>query len=173
MKKSLFVFGIGILVGLGISHFGRSDQTKSVAEATPDSDDEKTFPAAKAQVELPAPPRMPTAAETKPLQSELPPPAMPQASLEQPAPRIADIDFNEANVEVLEQNIVELHKDVSLEKDRDGWIVHFHTSDNLLSSFGISNNELIRFNQVDEMKKDPNTVELANRIENLLSNLER
>ncbi|MGE5084684.1 MAG: hypothetical protein ACM3MG_00175 [Bacillota bacterium] len=81
--------------------------------------------------------------------------------------------FNEETLETMEQNIVILQKEVSVIKDRDGWVVHFHSPDNLLSQIGLSDNDMIRFNQLDEMRLNPDTQDLAMRMESVLANLER
>lgn len=88
-------------------------------------------------------------------------------------PHPVNFIFNEETLETMEQNIVTLQKEVSVIKDRDGWVVRFHSPDNLMSHIGLSDNDMIRFNQLDEMRLNPDTQDLAMRMESVLANLER
>lgn len=82
------------------------------------------------------------------------------------------IDISESQIERMEQELPELQKDVSLFRDNKGWTVRFHRQDNLLSLTGINDNDLICFEQIERIKKDPTKTELISRLENIMLQLQ-
>ena len=83
-----------------------------------------------------------------------------------------NIDISEQQISRMEQELPELQKDVSLYRDNKGWTVRFHRQDNLLSLAGINDNDLIRFEQIENIKKDPSKAELISRLENIMLQLQ-
>lgn len=73
----------------------------------------------------------------------------------------------------MEQNLNDLQKDVSLFKDRRGWIVRFHVENNLLSQTGLKDNDLITFKQLQKLKEDPNKADLMTRLEVVMGTIQR
>lgn len=84
-----------------------------------------------------------------------------------------NIDISEQQIVRMEQELPELQKDVSLYRDNKGWTVRFHRQDNLLSLTGINDNDLIRFEQIESIKKDPTKTELISRLEHIMEQLQR
>lgn len=84
-----------------------------------------------------------------------------------------NIDISEQQISRMEQELPELQKDVSLYRDNKGWTVRFHRQDNLLSLTGINDNDLIRFEQIESIKKDPTKTALISRLENIMVHLQR
>lgn len=159
------IFVLGAICGFGVSHTMRDSPSMEVvqasAEAAPPSEVPLIHRSEEAPVATTAPetPHKVSASEEQPQQSNPPHPVY--------------FIFSEETVENMEQNIATLQKDVSVIKEQDGWVVRFHSTHNLLSQLGISDNDLIRFNQLDEMRLNPDTQDLANRMESVLANLER
>jgi hypothetical protein len=83
-----------------------------------------------------------------------------------------NIDISEQQITRMEEELPELQKDVSLYRDNKGWTVRFHRQDNLLSLTGINDNDLIRFEQIAQIKKDPAKTELISRLENIMLQLQ-
>ncbi len=71
----------------------------------------------------------------------------------------------------MEENLSDLQKEVSLFRDNTGWIVCFHSQNNLLSRIGIKDNDLIRFGQIEKLKQDPNKTALISRLEAVIETL--
>jgi hypothetical protein len=86
---------------------------------------------------------------------------------------VLNIDISEQQILRMEQELPELQKDVSLYRDNKGWTVRFHRQDNLLSLTGINDNDLIRFEQIERIKKDPSKTQLISRLENIMLQLQR
>lgn len=84
-----------------------------------------------------------------------------------------NIDISEQQISRMEQELPELQKDVSLYRDNKGWTVRFHRQDNLLSLTGINDNDLIRFEQIESIKKDPTKTALISRLEHIMEQLQR
>ena len=159
------IFVLGTVCGFGVSHAMRDSPSVEVVQTSSEA-------ASRAETPLIHRSEEPASATTTPetphevATSEMQPP--------QPTPpHPVYFIFSEESVENMEQNIATLQKDVSVIKDQDGWVVRFHSTNNLLSQLGISDNDLIRFNQLDEMRLNPETQDLANRMESVLGNLER
>lgn len=87
--------------------------------------------------------------------------------------QLLNIDISEEQVVTMEQNLNELQKDVSLFRDEKGWVVRFHSRDNLLSQMGFHDNDLIRFGHFEKLKEDPSRSELITRLESVMMNLQR
>lgn len=85
---------------------------------------------------------------------------------------VLNIDISEQQIARMESELPELQKDVSLFRDNKGWTVRFHRQDNLLSLTGINDNDLIRFEQIERIKKDPSKTELISRLENIMVQLQ-
>lgn len=169
--NKLVIFIIGVACGFALSRLS-VDRPKidTALESPSESDDAKAFTPHSHENKIPVVHR--SAAVT----SATPPviPQTPTETMEAPSPpHPVNFVFNEETLETMEQNIVTLQKEVSVVKDRDGWILRFHSPDNLLSHIGLSDNDLIRFHQLDEMRLNPDTQDLAMRMESVLANLER
>jgi hypothetical protein len=87
--------------------------------------------------------------------------------------RNINLELTEDAVDMLEQSITELHQAVTVERDNEGFILHFESNDNYFASIGLANNDRIPFTQFEEMRQNPETQELASRIETILSILEK
>ncbi|WP_413612162.1 hypothetical protein [Bdellovibrio sp. HCB-110] len=86
---------------------------------------------------------------------------------------LLNLDISEEQIVEMEQHLGDLQKDVSLFRDNKGWIVRFHTQNNLLSKTGLKDNDLIRFGQIERLKEDPNNTELISRLEAIIMSLQR
>ena len=86
---------------------------------------------------------------------------------------VLNFDVSQEQVEAMEHAIPELQKDVSLFRDSKGWVVRFHSQPNLLSDIGLKDNDLIRFSQIQKLKRDPEQAELISRLESVLNSLQR
>lgn len=159
------IFILGAVCGFGVSRAFKDSPTVDVVQ---ESSVER-----KSHSEVPLIHRAPTVASTPQPSSESPIPDATDVQQAPTPPHPVYFIFSEETVENMEQNIAALQKDVSVVKDREGWIVRFHSTNNLLSQVGISDNDMIRFNQLDEMRLNPDTQDLANRMESVLANLER
>lgn len=169
--NKLVIFIIGVSCGFALSRLSTDHpKMESVLKSTSESDDIKTFTSNAHENKMPVIHRSEAVVSASPsviLQS-------PTETVEAPSPpHPVNFVFNEETLETMEQNIVTLQKEVSVIKDRDGWILRFHSPDNLLSHIGLSDNDLIRFHQLDEMRLNPDTQDLALRMESVLANLER
>lgn len=86
---------------------------------------------------------------------------------------VLNIDISEKQIARMEEELPELQKDVSLFRDDKGWIVRYNRQENLLSLTGINDNDFIRFEQIERIKKDPSKRELISRLENIMLQLQR
>lgn len=86
---------------------------------------------------------------------------------------VLNIDISEKQISRMEQELPELQKDVYLFRDNKGWIVRYNRQENLLSLTGINDNDFIRFEQIERIKKDPSKKELISRLENIMVQLQR
>lgn len=86
---------------------------------------------------------------------------------------VLNLDISEDQVVQMEQHLIDLQKDVSLFRDKTGWIVRFHIQDNLLATTGIRDNDLIRFGHIEKLKEDPNRADLITRLEAVMMSLQR
>ncbi|MFM6927083.1 MAG: hypothetical protein ACKOX6_01390 [Bdellovibrio sp.] len=170
--NKLLIFIIGLVCGFILSHVS-VDRPKidTALEAPSDSEDIKTLSPHSGHDQIPVVRRSePTTTAALPVVSQTPldDPREPTAP-----PHPVNFLFNEQTLETMEENIVTLQKEVSVIKDREGWVIRFHSADNLMSHIGLSDNDMIRFNQLDEMRLNPDTQDLAMRMESVLANLER
>ncbi|WP_413586100.1 hypothetical protein [Bdellovibrio sp. HCB274] len=172
MNKDLIVaFALGILVGWGVFKFTAPKSASAPTEVAQGvSEDEMNQPGPTENAEEAAPPATPdTMAAANPTATPL---AQPPATPEEP-PRDINLQLTEEAVDMLEENIAELHSSVTVERDNEGFILHFDSPDNYFANIGLANNDRIPFTQFEEMRQNPETQELAGRIETILSNLEK
>lgn len=87
--------------------------------------------------------------------------------------QLLNLNVTEEQIAEMEENLSDLQKEVSFYKDNAGWIVRFHSQDNLLSHLGIKDNDLIRFGQIERLKQDPTKTELISRLEAVIETLQR
>lgn len=99
------------------------------------------------------------------------------AALEEPEaedlPKQIDLTLSPFQVENMEQDLGALQKDVSLFRYKKGWLVRFHTRENLLSEIGVRDSDFIRFSQFEQMKNDVTKKDLVSRLESVLVQLEK
>lgn len=175
MNKDLIIaFVLGIMVGWGIFKFTATDKASSQAPVAQEAQDNANNQAENSEAPggdmAPPPPSLPendmaAAPSTTPM-------AIPPANAEG-THRNINLELTEEAVEMLEQSITELHQAVTVERDNEGFILHFESNDNYFASIGLANNDRIPFTQFEEMRQNPETQELASRIETILSNLEK
>ncbi len=87
--------------------------------------------------------------------------------------QILNIDITNEQIENIEQNISDLQKDVKIFKDSKGWVVKFYRNENLISSLGINDNDIIRFDQLNRLKADPSKEHQISQLESIFYQLER
>ncbi|WP_413291851.1 hypothetical protein ACLSU7_10560 [Bdellovibrio sp. HCB185ZH] len=173
-KDLLIAFALGILVGWGVFKFTTPNPTSAGVEATQVAAEDSAAPMQNEETpggDIPPPP------ET----SEMNAAAVPSGTPMAPPPsttgevvhRNINLELTEDAVDMLEQSITDLHQSVTVERDNEGFILHFDNPDNYFASIGLANNDRIPFTQFEEMRQNPETQELASRIETLLSNLEK
>lgn len=169
--SKIVIFIIGVVCGFALSRLSVDrPKIETALESPSDSDDVKNSLPHSLENQVPVIHRSEAVASASPPETPQPP----NEVVETPSsPHPVNFIFNEETLETMEQNIVTLQKEVSVIKDRDGWILRFHSPDNLLSHIGLSDNDLIRFHQLDEMRLNPDTQDLAMRMESVLANLER
>jgi hypothetical protein len=90
-----------------------------------------------------------------------------------PKPRRIELTLDEETVGNLERNINDLFVKVTMRREDHGWRVNYMTSDNLMASTGIQNNDLVLFELIETAKADPINRSLVTRLENVFSTLER
>jgi hypothetical protein len=178
MGKRFYILSAGLVIGLILMHFIQKRQTA-----------DEVKPEARSALLMPEKPNLPkapvkeavpltSAEDTEPKFKDLPT----EAALTGSGPAEQNLeeskhsmvfDISEDEVEILEQNIPELQDQVTLYRENDGWHVRFKDPSNLLADFGILDNDVIRFSQIEEMKKDPSMERLTGRLEDVLHSLER
>lgn len=178
MKKFIAGIIVGILIGVGLYSMISSSQVSNVAAKTaaavqPESVDvkiEDSTPPVSGEKKMEM-----LGLKTGDVVLQLSPGAVFENTEhnEVSASKVLNIDLSEEQVTEMEMHLPELQKDVSLFRDNEGWIVRFHTQGNILSNVGIKDNDLIRFGQIQELKKDPEKVELISRLEAIFHNLQR
>jgi len=85
----------------------------------------------------------------------------------------AGLNLTEDQIQLMEQNISTLQKDVSVFKDTDAWVVRFHHTSAVMSSLGVKDNDQISFKQLEDMKNEPALEALTKRLENILLQLQK
>lgn len=111
--------------------------------------------------------------DKNPLENELKPSMPSESIVSQNGPDIINIDFDENQIEEIEQRMTELQGEIAFFKDNKGWFVHMSTDSNPFTEIGIKNNDFIRFEQVENMKMNSRNSNLALRLEDIIRKLER
>lgn len=167
---------MGVLVGYGISLLKSEKPTAMPPQVTQSKPYEakivkptSLIGASDAQV-----------ASEKPPATEIPPMGVQQqreiaadSPQEEEASEVFNLDIAESELAMMEENLSDLQKDVSLVRSEDGWIVRFYNSSNLMESIGVKDRDLIRFSHLEALKRDPTKTYLVSRLESLFSHLER
>ncbi len=173
MNKDLIIaFALGILVGWGVFKFTSPNHTAAPVEVAQVTPEEGTPPSGTETPggDVPPPPETP---DTNTAATPSGTPMAPTSTAGEGVHRNINLELTEDAVDMLEQSITDLHQSVTVERDAEGFILHFDNPDNYFASIGLSNNDRIPFTQFEEMRQNPETQELASRIETLLSNLEK
>ncbi|WP_413576664.1 hypothetical protein ACLVWU_01340 [Bdellovibrio sp. HCB290] len=173
MNKDLIVaFALGILVGWGVFKVTSPKSAPApteVAQGVSENEMNTPGPTERADEDSDAPQTPDMMAAANPSATPL---AQPPTTPEEP-PRDINLQLTEEAVDMLEENIAELHQSVTVERDNEGFVLHFDSPDNYFANIGLANNDRIPFTQFEEMRQNPETQELAGRIETILSNLEK
>lgn len=191
MKRSLITLGIGVVLGFilysillgrdSASDAQRDGTSKAEFISVEDADSSaasrksssKPFELREEDVSIPKATPLP-AVETRTHGSDEPRP--PDAS-PTPSPsaekRILNFEVSEPEVYQMETRLDSLQREVSLFREDRGWVVKFYSSQNALADTGIRDGDLIRFSHLESMKANPETAELARRLEDILQSLER
>ncbi|QLY25743.1 hypothetical protein [Bdellovibrio sp. KM01] len=172
-KDLLIAFALGILVGWGVFKFTTPNPTSAGTETAQVATDESTAPAQNNELpggDIPPPPET-AESNAAPMPNGTPMATPPTTG--EVVHRNINLELTEDAVDMLEQSITDLHQSVTVERDNEGFILHFDNPDNYFASIGLANNDRIPFTQFEEMRQNPETQELASRIETLLSNLEK
>ncbi|MEK2689679.1 hypothetical protein [Bdellovibrio sp. GT3] len=173
MNKDLIVaFALGILVGWGVFKFTSPKAAPApteIAQGVSEEDMANPNPSENAADEAAMPQIQDSMANANPAATPM---AQPPTAPENP-PRDINLQLTEETVDMLEENIADLHQSVTVERDDQGFILHFDNPDNYFANIGLANNDRIPFTQFEEMRQNPETQELAGRIETILSNLEK
>jgi hypothetical protein len=181
MKKFISGIVVGVCIGFGIASFLKKTDaamSEKIEEAGDDEamtqetefitkQEEATPTAAKTIVVKPSPKRL-LAMMPGPVQEARRPHAEPEEKV-----KILNIEFSDEQVSTMEQNIDELQKDVSFYRDTQGWIVHFNSQENPMAFAGLKDGDFIRFQQLNELKKDPSKEPLVSRLEGVMQQLQR
>ncbi|UYL10308.1 hypothetical protein B9G69_006910 [Bdellovibrio sp. SKB1291214] len=175
MNKDLIIaFVLGIMVGWGVFKFTASDKSPAETPVAQEAQDNTVNQADNSEVPggdiAPPPPSLPEngmAAAPSGVPTATPP------TNSEGIHRNINLELTEEAVDMLENSITELHQAVTVERDNEGFILHFESNDNYFASIGLANNDRIPFTQFEEMRQNPETQELASRIETILSNLEK
>ncbi|WP_413559522.1 hypothetical protein [Bdellovibrio sp. HCB209] len=175
MNKDLIIaFALGILVGWGVFKLTSPKTAPAPVEIAQTVSENENNDQAMGE---PAPADMPKIPEqaTNDFNGQIPSgtPLAAPADVPPVPPRNVNLELTEESLEMLEQNITELHSEVTVERDNEGWILHFNNPDNYFSSIGLADNDRIPFTQFEEMRQNPEQQEMASRIETILSNLEK
>lgn len=175
MKKTISVFALGVVVGYGISLLKSDRPIAAPQVAIP-----KPYEAKIVKANPPGYQNQPLVSE-KPPASEIPPiDVQPQRELAanspheaEDSPDVFNLDIAESELTMMEENLSDLQRDVSLIRSEEGWIVRFYNSSNLMESIGVKDHDLIRFSHLEALKRDPTKTYMVSRLESLFSHLER
>ena len=183
MRKNLIILLIGVVVGFILySLLLGKGPSRSDAQSENDSEGEiisngtkssqKPFELREEDVVIPK--QAPVApVETRTHGSDDPRAAEPTPTPTESPKRILNFEVSEPEVHQMEANLDTLQKEVSLFREERGWVVKFYSSQNALADTGVRDGDLIRFNHLDTMKRNPETAELAQRLEDVLLSLQR
>ena len=88
-------------------------------------------------------------------------------------PRSLELTLNEETVSNLEKHLNDLSVKVVLRREDRGWRVDYIIPDNLMTSTGIQNNDLVLYELIETAKSNPRNRILVTRLESIFSTLER
>jgi len=179
MKNTIYTFLAGLIVGLSIMYFLKPAQVQKVAVET---DKIPTVNSEPKQTESLALPKNTTKIEAKVVAKsdkvEVPVEESKQLTPETAAPVEAPpssvtFQFDEQDLDALEQSLPDLQKEVSLYRRENGWLVRIHATTNPFAFIGIQDNDFIRDNQFQDLERDPSKKTLVGRLVDILTSLER
>ena len=182
MRKIAAGLIIGIIVGYAL--FSQKDKAQVESSTTQSSLDQEALEVKKPSSPLPSAKRVvqapePQVKETTSLQLEKPVESSPRIAAEmqveeqEAPPKVLSLDVSEMQIAQMEQQIEELQRDVSLYRERNGWVVRFHRKNNTLARIGVQENDLIRDGHFDSLKQVPGKAELMARLEAVINHLQR
>lgn len=181
MKKTIFLFGMGVIVGVCITSFFKREAKVHLSEAPAAEQTSKEqlnismeHRTAAKEVNIPKGSKVSSSAPAEMIKAkgELPPEPQQEVAPDE-RPQTIDFALSEDQIDNMEQSLGDLQKDISLFRYKKGWLVRFHSATNLLSEIGVHDNDFIRFSQFESLKKNPQQEKLVSRLENILSSLER
>ncbi len=95
----------------------------------------------------------------------------PEPKLRQP--RLIELTLDEQTISNLEKNINDLSVKVNMRREDRGWRVDFVAPDNLMTTTGIQNDDLVLYELIETAKANLRNRSLVTRLEIIFSTLER
>jgi hypothetical protein len=173
MKKNVVIFALGLIVGLFLYSSLQSQKKETNSDAQ-----RETLPAHKEpelhqeDIAISRPSSPPNAASVS-VETRTHAPETERPPAPSPSKRILQFDVSEFQLQRMEADLEALQKDVSLSRLEKGWQVKFRDDKNLLAEMGLRDGDLIQFSHLESMRRNPETTDLARRLEYVLTFLER